>query len=256
MQRRKAKLTRKPPRQARSQATVSAILDATVRIFEREGFEAATTTRIATVAGVSVGTLYQYFSHREAIVDALQDREFERAFELVRELLSENNLANTPRETTTRVLRALMSLYSECPGLHRVLTIEGLSAVKADRVHAFDLRIIAIIRHFLAATGAPVRRENVDAAAFLAFQAVRASMLAYLLERPAGLSEESLVTEVADMILRYLVDDSWAALEKETAVIEPPKSERTSTTRLHDEPEKPVNSGKLRKPSPKAKATE
>jgi hypothetical protein len=98
-----------------------------------------------------------------------------------------------------------------------VLAIEGLSAVKADRVHAFDLRIIALIRHFLAATGAPVRRQNVDAAAFLTFQAVRATMLAYLLERPAGLSEESLVDELVDMILRYLVDDSWLALEQEDA---------------------------------------
>lgn len=212
-QRKKAKPARKPPRQARSQATVSAILDATVRIFEREGPEAATTTRIATVAGVSVGTLYQYFSHRDAIIDALQDREFERSIELMRTMLSEGALVNSPRETTIAVLRALMSLYSECPGLHRVLTIEGLSVVNADRVHAFDLRVVAIIRHFLAATGAPVRRTNVDAAAFLTFQAVRATMLAYLLERPAGLSEESLVTELADMVLRYLVDDSWAALD-------------------------------------------
>lgn len=216
-QRRKAKPARKPPRQARSQATVSAILDATVRIFEREGSEAATTTRIATVAGVSVGTLYQYFSHRDAIIDALQDREFERAIEMMRTMLSEGALVNSPRETTIAVLRALMGLYSECPGLHRVLTIEGLSAVKADRVHAFDLRVVAIIRHFLAATGAPVRRTNVDAAAFLTFQAVRATMLAYLLERPAGLSEESLVTELADMVLRYLVDDSWAALDSGTS---------------------------------------
>ena len=60
---------RKKPRQARAQATVDAILEGTIRILEQEGLDAATTTRIAEVAGVSVGTLYQYFSHRDAILD-------------------------------------------------------------------------------------------------------------------------------------------------------------------------------------------
>jgi hypothetical protein len=55
------------------------------------------------------------------------------------------------------------------------------------------------------ATDAPIRRKNVDAAAFVAFQSVRATMLASLLERPPGLAEDVLVTEVVDLILRYLV---------------------------------------------------
>jgi AcrR family transcriptional regulator len=67
---------RKGPKQQRSKVTVSAILDATVRVLEQEGSDAATTSRIAEVAGVSVGTLYQYFANRDAILDALQDREF------------------------------------------------------------------------------------------------------------------------------------------------------------------------------------
>jgi hypothetical protein len=98
-----------------------------------------------------------------------------------------------------------MQIYSESPGVHRVLAIESLRVAKADRVHAFDVRIIAIIRHFLAATGATVRRKNVDAAAFVAFQSVRATMLASLLERPPGLDDETLVGEMADLVLRYLV---------------------------------------------------
>jgi AcrR family transcriptional regulator len=200
---------RKKPRQARSQTTVSAILEATVQVLEREGAEAATTTRIAEVAGVSVGTIYQYFSHRDAILDALQDREFDRAVELMQTILSEDNLGKTPRETVTACVRGLTSLYEANPGLHRVLAMEGLRMTKADRVHAFDLRIIAIVRHFLAATAAPVRRPNVDAAAFVAFQCVRATMLASLLERPAGLNDETLIEELVDLLLRYLVDDAW-----------------------------------------------
>jgi len=199
--------SRKPPRQARSQATVNAILEATIRIFDREGMEAATTTRIASVAGVSVGTLYQYFSHRDAILDALQDREFERALGLMGDVLSDANLTRSPRETVTAVVRGLASLYAESPALHRALVIEGLRVTKPERVEAFDLRVIAIIRHFLTATGTTVRRSNIEAAAFVIFQAVRAVNLACLLERPVGLRAEVLEAELVDLVMRYLVED-------------------------------------------------
>jgi AcrR family transcriptional regulator len=208
---RKPKAPRKRPVQARAQTTVHAILEATVQVLEREGPEAATTTRIAEVAGVSVGTLYQYFSHRDAILDALQEREFERALALMQGVLSEGNLARSPRDTVTAAVQGMGEIYVAHPGVHRVLAMEGLRATKADRLHSFDLRVIALVRHFLAATGAPVRRKNVDAAAFVAFQCVRATMLASLLERPAGLNDQSLVEELVDLLLRYLVDDAWLA---------------------------------------------
>jgi AcrR family transcriptional regulator len=200
-----ATLARKQPRQERARTTVSAILEATAQILDRQGLDAATTTRIAEVAGVSIGSVYQYFSHRDAILNALQDREFERALSLIQDVLAEGNLERAPRETVTAVVRGLAALYRSCPGLHRVLAIEGLRVAKAERVHAFDLRVIAIVRHFLVATRAPIRRKNVDAAAFVAFQAVRAVMLASLLERPPGLHEEALIEEVVDLLLVYLV---------------------------------------------------
>ncbi|HTB75626.1 MAG TPA: TetR/AcrR family transcriptional regulator [Polyangiaceae bacterium] len=203
------KPARKQPRQARSQATVTAVLEAAVQVLEREGVDAATTTRIAEVAGVSIGTLYQYFSHRDAIFDALQDREFERALVLMQSVLSDGNLARSPRDTVRAVVKGLAELYASCPGLHRLLAIEGLRVTKAERVYAFDMRVVGIIRHFLAALtlkAAPIRRKNVDAAAFVAFQSVRATMLASLLERPPGLGEAELIEEIADLVLRYLVD--------------------------------------------------
>jgi AcrR family transcriptional regulator len=184
---------------------VNSILEATVQVLNREGLDAATTTRVAEVAGVSIGSLYQYFSHRDAILTALQDREFEHALELMETALADRNLGKTPVDVVSSVVKGLMSLYSKSPGLHRVLAIEGLRVAKAERVHAFDVRIIAIIRHFLAATGATVRRKNLDAAAFVAFQSVRATMLATLLERPPGLDEETLVAEMVDLVIRYLV---------------------------------------------------
>jgi AcrR family transcriptional regulator len=68
---------RKKPRQARAEATVDAIVEAAAQILERDGEEAATTARIAERAGVSIGSVYQYFSNRDAIMAALIRRERE-----------------------------------------------------------------------------------------------------------------------------------------------------------------------------------
>ncbi|MFI5308090.1 MAG: TetR/AcrR family transcriptional regulator [Polyangiales bacterium] len=200
------KPARKQPRQARSRATVTGILDATTRILDREGPDAATTTRVAEVAGISIGTLYQYFSHRDAILDALQDREFERAMELMQRVLAAGAIG-PGREVARRVIEGLLKLYAAAPGLHRVLALEGLRVASADRVHAFDLHVVSVVRTFLSMSSLPIRRTNIDAAAFVVFQSVRASMLSRMLEHPPGLDDETLTEELADMIYRYLVDD-------------------------------------------------
>jgi AcrR family transcriptional regulator len=201
------KPARKQPKQARSKATVTAILDATIRILDREGPDAATTTRVAEVAGISIGTLYQYFSHRDAILDALQDREFERAMELMQRVLGAAGPDGPAKEVARGVILGLVALYADCPGLHRVLALEGLRVASADRVHAFDMRVIAVVRNFLASSSLPVRRKNLDAAAFVVFQSVRATLLARMLECPAGVDDATLADELTDMILRYLVDE-------------------------------------------------
>lgn len=68
---------RKSPVQARSAASVDAILHATIQVLLRVGKERLTTTRVAYRAGVSVGTLYQYFPHKKALLQAALKRHLE-----------------------------------------------------------------------------------------------------------------------------------------------------------------------------------
>jgi hypothetical protein len=97
--------------------------------------------------------------------------------------------------------------------LHRVLVLEGLRVTPTHRVQAFDLRVIGLVRSFLASSNWPIRRANIDAAAFVVFQSVRASMLSRLLEEPPGLDDETLTEELIDLVLQYLVDDTVGATE-------------------------------------------
>jgi AcrR family transcriptional regulator len=194
---------RNQPRQLRSRATVSVILDAAIRVLDREGLDALTTSRVAEVAGVSVGTLYQYFAHRDAIIDALQDRELYRAGEMLEGLL-QNRDDLSDREVARAVVGELLRLYRAAPALHRVLAVNGLRYSTPERVLAFDVRSVALIKAFLGMAGPRIRQTNLEAAAFVVYQAVRATMLSYLLESPAGVPDEVIVAEVTELVVRYL----------------------------------------------------
>ncbi len=152
---------------------------------------------------MSVGTLYQYFAHRDAIVAALQERELERAGAMLERVLSSApTLSN--HELARSIVAELLGLYRAAPALHRVLAAHGLSFSTPERVLAFDARSVAVLRAFLAAAGPRIRPTNLDAAAFVIYQSVRATMLAYLLESPAGVGDALLVEELTQLIVRYL----------------------------------------------------
>jgi len=155
---------------------------------------------------VSVGTLYQYFAHRDAIVTALQDRELERAGALLERVLARApSLSN--RELARSIVAELLGLYRAAPALHRVLAAHGLSFSPPERVVAFDARSVAVLRAFLGAAGSRVRRDQLEAAAFVAYQSVRATLLAYLMESPAGVDDATMIEELTELVVRYLSNE-------------------------------------------------
>jgi len=117
---------RRKPVQRRSIDTVDAILEAAAQVFERHGYAAGTTNRIAERAGVSIGTVYQYFPDKDAILVALVTRHLEEGtavlVPIVGQLLSEPPPIS---EGLTRILEALLELHRHQPQLHRVLFEEA-----------------------------------------------------------------------------------------------------------------------------------
>lgn len=96
--------TRRNPKQARAQATVDAILEATFHILETDGLNKLTTNHIAERAGVSIGTLYQYFSDRDAILAAMGQRQAESIREEITRIMIEE-----PEGGARPVIQALMN---------------------------------------------------------------------------------------------------------------------------------------------------
>ncbi len=92
--------SRKQPRQARSAELVSAVLDAAVQVLTAEGAQRFTTARVAERAGVSVGSLYQYFPNKAAILFRLQSDEWRRTTELLCGILQDHSVLPLARVRT------------------------------------------------------------------------------------------------------------------------------------------------------------
>lgn len=122
-------LARRQPRQARSREKVELILEATVEILDREGLDALTTNRIAEVAGISIGTLYQYFSNKQQVLDELAQRESDH---LTAELLAVLTAPNA-QPSATRQRQVIRTLLSGFGGRHRVRRIVLEQAIARGR---------------------------------------------------------------------------------------------------------------------------
>src|SRR6185312_9552705 len=112
---------RKDASQERSRATVDALVEATARILVREGFDSASTNRIAETAGVSVGSLYQYFPSKEALVAELIERHSNEMFAVVTSILASEPAGSTIRHHVRSIIRALVDAHKVDPKLHKVV---------------------------------------------------------------------------------------------------------------------------------------
>jgi AcrR family transcriptional regulator len=113
--------TRRKPKQQRSRQTVDDVLEAVQLVVKRHGTQAITTNRIAEAAGVSVGSLYQYFPDKRAIFTALHDRHIDDVRQVIEQTTTA--CASAPLEEFTRELvQGLVNVHAEGPELHEIVS--------------------------------------------------------------------------------------------------------------------------------------
>ena len=132
---------RKAPRQARSRATVEAVIEAGARILSEQGWAGFTTNRVAEAAGVSIGSLYQYFPDKLSLVDAIRRRHLADSLAAVRTAWSDGKPLTAFVEDLVDGIVAAHSIHR---GLHRVLLDEapGLDAYR-DQNSAFEMEYLS-----------------------------------------------------------------------------------------------------------------
>ena len=197
---------RKLASQERSRPTVDALLEATTRVLIKEGYDRASTNRIAEVAGVSIGSLYQYFPSKEALVAAVVDRHTQEVSEVTRNALVK--VAARPIEVAAReFVSVAIDAHRVHPKLHGVLAEQIPRVGRLENVEANVRDGYALIRGYLEAHRDEIDVEDLDLAAFVVVTVVEALTHAAVLRRPDILTDEKarqFVDDVTRLVVRYL----------------------------------------------------
>jgi AcrR family transcriptional regulator len=197
---------RKHASQGRSRATVDALIEATARILVKDGFDKTSTNRIAEKAGVSVGSLYQYFPSKEALVAAVVERHTRELMQVVRAALAD--VAALPVEPAVRKLvAAAIHAHRIDPGLHRVLAEQMPRTGTSGNTDVLSREIYTLFQAFLEAHADEFRAVDPVLATFVCVTSIEALTHTAVLDYSDRLSEEAfgaLVDEATRLIVRYL----------------------------------------------------
>lgn len=203
-----AKLQKKPtfrrrtPLQTRARNKVGLILEAAIRLIERGGVDAVTTNRIAEMAGVSIGTLYQYFSDKNAILDALVDREVTALSARVIKAV-----ATSPETRGGRIpaiVRAVLVSYSGRRRAHRLLLERALSLPTVGRLNPLYQALIELLAGEGLAIAKRSNKAVPSADAFVLVHAVSGVLRAVIATENRRVPQDALEASLTRLIVDFV----------------------------------------------------
>ncbi len=194
---------RKLPSQERAKDTVSAILAATKKLVLSRGIDGTSTNRVAALAGVSIGSLYQYFPSKHALLAALlEDHEAEMLGVIAKHLdaIEGQDLA----QLTRSMIEAVLDAHRIAPGLHRVLSAE----LPSKEPRKVDQAMQLLVQQALQARAEDVAIRDAEVGAFLLVCVVEAACHRAVLDRPDLLAHPGFVDELTALVTRYALGSS------------------------------------------------
>lgn len=199
---------RKKPRQRRAVETRARILDAARRVFEEHGYSHGTTNRIADEAGLSVGSLYQYFPNKDAILVELVDAHIEAGTDAVLGVLPDPGPDGWSSLSLTDILRpvvaAMVAVHTDGRELHRVLFEEApRPPEQLDRLRALERDLSRMVADLLA--GHPeVKAPDLDLAARLVIDVIESLVHRIATDASSGIPDDVLAGEITRLVVAYL----------------------------------------------------
>ncbi len=189
-------IKRRIPRQARAEETVSAILEAAAQLLEAGGLAALTTNAVAERAGVSIGTLYQYFANKQALLRAIGEREMNKTLAAVSAALRGDPQASGEARVRAMV-RAMVNAFH---GRQRARK----AVIQAVLAQGSAIELMAPLTAFLAETEAnqPYRLSHEQM--FVLSRALIGVIRAAVLEERPFLKSQSFEDELVRLVLAYV----------------------------------------------------
>lgn len=200
---------RRQPSQQRALDKIGLMFEAAIRILEQDGLQGFTTNRVAELAGISIGTLYQYFPNKEALLLALAKREMKQTFERLRtEMQARADAAQAtdaaPHQGARMAVRAILGAFGG-----RMRAREQMLEIMArsGQAGAIDAQIDAMTQGLLLGWRAPLdaHAEPLDAMqAFVLGRAVMGVLRAALRQDVAMLNQPAFEDALVRLVVGYL----------------------------------------------------
>ena len=199
---RRSPTRRRKPTQERAKATVDAMLEAAVKLLKRGGASSITTNRIAEIAGVSIGSVYQYFPNKNALFVALHERHIGLVAEVMRRRMTECTDSSL-EDLVESLVEGMVEIHTVDPELSELLGSEVPH--RADGTVDFSIRFHeAFLTALSPHTASFGTKIDLDTRAFVMANMVDALGHAVVLRRPRGLSLARAKAESCKAILAYL----------------------------------------------------
>lgn len=197
---------RKKPVQARSRATYDAILEAAAQLLDEGGYGHATTNAIAERAGVSIGSVYEYFPSKDAIFAALKSQLDQETFEAILHQLGTVE-DRDPANFLRAILEARVRSALARPRLETLLREEIPASVFADQQAATFAAFDAGMRSFVERHRESVRLEDIDAAMPLGVNVIELTVRHLAATDPERLRDPATLDALVDMMSRWILSD-------------------------------------------------
>jgi AcrR family transcriptional regulator len=182
---------------------VGVLVTATARVLVKWGYDRASTNRIAEAAGVSVGSVYQYFPSKESLVAALIDSHVERQMNLFRHSLKAMDGPDL-HSGVRAIVEAMLAAHSLDPRLHAVLSEQVPKVGRMKRMHEIDQQAAQLILEKLTSHRPRLQPKNLELAAFMIVHGVEGILHALAVDEPGRFKTDEVVSELTSFVVNYL----------------------------------------------------
>lgn len=198
---------RKAPRQARSQHMVEQILQATARILEERGYAGMNTNAVAARAGVSVGSVYQYFPNKDSLITALHERHGAQMYAAIDAVLGgarQGGAARSLREHLAAMVHAWLVAHQVEPELHKVLEKEFPFFDAPAQDSPADDSTFKRMLTMLEAHRGEIGQPDLDLATWVLLRMMESLVHAAVMDAPARFAAPEIERCIVDALHGYL----------------------------------------------------
>ncbi len=194
---------RKRPQQERSQQMVAALIEATALCISKYGLDAVTTPKIAEIAGVSVGSLYQYFDDKQALIEALIENGTHEVVKALQSLITQIE-SDSLEEIVKQSIQYGFSLLRQSDGLYLEIVknwhrLPMQKMVDVMQSFSLDFGRLFFTKHYQTHS-----IQNLHVKFFIIVNSTLFTMMQSMSGQNAMISQDDITNELTDMIVRYL----------------------------------------------------